>query len=98
MHRLNSSSTTSKLLASLLDGTAIGVSDGYYFTHEQVGSCAWIIACSDSSEWVEGGGIIPGPKLEQDSYWSELGGQTGVSIVCSSIILHLLPEGQNRYL
>ena len=27
-----------------------------------------------------------------------MGGQTGVSIVCSSIILPLLPEGQNRHI
>ena len=80
MHRLNSSSTTSKLLASLLDRTALGVSDGSYFPHKQVGSCAWIIACSDGSEWIEGGGIIPGPKQEQSGYHSELGGQTGLSV------------------
>ena len=87
MHRLNSSPSTSKLLSSLVDGSALGVSDGSYFPHEQIGSCAWILSSSDGSEWIEGGGIIPGPKQEQSSYRSELAGQTGLSIICSHLLL-----------
>ena len=96
MHRLKSSDTTSKLLSSLIDGSALGVSDGSYFPQEQVGSCAWILASSDGSEWIEGGGIIPGPKLEQSSYRSELGGQTGLSIVCSNLILPPVQKKQKH--
>ena len=64
----------------------VGVSDGSYFPQEQIGSCAWILASLDGSEWIEGGGIIPGPKQEQSSYRSELGGQTGLSLACSDLI------------
>ena len=72
MHRLNSSPTTSKVLTSLVNGTALGISDGSYFPQGQIGSCSWILASSDGSEWIEGGGIIPGPKHKQSSYRSEL--------------------------
>ena len=51
---LTSSDTTSRLKACLIDGTAVGVSDGSYFPIEEVGSCGWIIATPDGSEWIEG--------------------------------------------
>ena len=76
---------------------ALAVSDGYYFTHELVGACAWTIASSDGSEWVEGGCIIPCPNEEQSSYCcSELGCQTDTVLVSSNLIPPLLSNGQHR--
>ena len=64
MHRIQSTRCTSKLLTSLLNGSALAVSDGSYFPNERVGACAWIISSSDGSEWIQGGGVIPGPSGE----------------------------------
>ena len=73
MNYLNSPSNTSKLVLSLQDGTALAVSDWSYFPNKRIGACAWKFSSSHSSEFIEGGGIIPGPGEEQSSYRSELG-------------------------
>ena len=64
MHKIQSTKCTTKLLTSLSNGSALAVSDSSYFSNERVGACAWIISSSDGSEWIEGGGIIPGPSEE----------------------------------
>ena len=87
MKFLSSSYRTDKLWTYLLDGKAYAVSDGSYFPCKQIGVCAWILATPDGSQWIQGGGIIPGREAEQDPYRSELGGQLGLAAAVSSIIL-----------
>ena len=69
-NNLEASDSTALLKSSLLSGKALAVSDGSFYPIQQVGACAWIIASSDGTEWISGGGLIPGP--EQSSYRSEL--------------------------
>ena len=77
MQRLRCSCSTSELYRHLMEGTAIIVSDGSYFPDYQVGACAWILATPDGNEWIEGGGLVPGPPEDQSAYRSELAGQLG---------------------
>ena len=87
MRHLKSSYYTNQLWADLLDGKAYAVSDGSYFPTRKTGACAWIIATPDGSQWIMGGGLIPGREAEQDPYRSELGGQLGLAAAVSSIRL-----------
>ena len=75
---MHATSSTVLLKESILAGTAIAVSDGSFFPLQKVGSCAWVVSSPDGSEWISGGGIIPGEPEDQNSYRSELGGQLGV--------------------
>ena len=70
-----------------MQGTAVGVSDGSYFPIQKVGLCTWLISTPDGSEFIKGGGIIPGSTNDQSSYRSELGGQLGLAAIMSSTIL-----------
>ena len=87
MHYISHSSSTSQLLSPLQHGTAINVSDGFYYPDSQTGSCGWIIASMNGGEWIQGGGIIPGDKKDQYSHRSELGGQVGIASFLHSILL-----------
>ena len=87
MNNISSSTSTNLLFKHILKGSAIGVSDGSYFPFEKLGSCAWILATPDGSEFIKGGGLIPGPSNSQSSYRSELGGQLGLASFVSNIIL-----------
>ena len=87
MNSIEHSTTTESLLNHIIDGTALGVSDGSYYPATDIGACAWIVSTPDGSEYISGGGIIPGPKLDQSAYRSELGGQLGLSLFLTSIKL-----------
>ena len=87
MSYLTSSESTSNLLLHLNHGTAIGVSDGSYYMTHNVGSCAWIISSPDGSEWVSGGGLIPGNDTDQNAYRSEIGGLLGLTIFLHALDL-----------
>ena len=51
----------------------------------------WVdISTPDCVEWIEGGGVIPGLKSDQNSYRSELGDQLGIAAFISSVNL---PKG-----
>ena len=71
MAHLNSSPTITNLLQSIQDGTALAVSDGSFYPLSRIGAAAWIITTPDQSEWIEGGGVLPGPLFSQDLYCSE---------------------------
>ena len=79
MSILRSSPSIEDLLSSIRDGTGCAVSDGSYYPNEKVGAAAWIIRTLDGNEWIEGGGVLPGPADDQNSYRSELGGQVGIA-------------------
>ena len=83
------------LYDSLLNGTALAVSDGSFFPSEMVGTCAWVLASPDGCEYIAGGGIIPGTADDQGSYRSELGGQAGIANVVSNLVLSP-PQGTQR--
>ena len=87
MHRIHATPSTKQLYASLLNGSALAVSDGSFYPSERVGACAWVISSSNGSEYIAGGGIIPGSAAEQGSYRSELGGQLGIVNVVSNLVL-----------
>ena len=53
MDRVQSSIQTTKLHNSLMEGSALAISDGSFFPIERVGACPWIIASSDGIEWIE---------------------------------------------
>jgi len=84
---ISSSRHTNHLLLHILKGSAFAISDGSFFPISQTGSCAWIISTPDGSEWIQGGGLIPGEKQDQDPYRSELGGLLGLATIISGIIL-----------
>ena len=87
MEDLISSKSTDRLLYHILQGSAIGVSDGSFFPNEKLGSCAWILSTPDGGEYIKGRGIIPGSPHTQSSYRSELGGQVGLAAFISQIVL-----------
>ena len=87
---MTSTDSTKYLKECLINGTALGVSDGSYYPVQEVGACGWIISTPDGTEWIEGGGVIPGLKSDQNSYRSELGGQLGIAAFISSVNL---PKG-----
>ena len=72
MDRIEVSASITKLSISLRDGSAITVSGGSFFPLEKIGAYGWIVATEDRSEWIQGGGILPGDKQDQSSYKSEL--------------------------
>jgi len=75
------------LLRAHQDGVGCAFSDGSYYPNEKVGAAAWIIITSDgTTEWIEGGGVLPGPADVQNSYRSELGGQVGIASCLQSIL------------
>ena len=45
------------------------------------------MSAPDGTEWIQGGGLIPGEQQDQDPYRSELGRLLGLSTIISSIIL-----------
>ena len=63
-NHIHATTSTSLLKDSILTGTAIAVSDGSFFPLQKVGSCAWVISSPDGSEWISGGGLIPGEPEE----------------------------------
>ena len=90
MTSVSSSPTTANLLQHLIHGTAYGVSDGSFYPNTRTGSCAWIISTPDGTEYIQGGGLVPGESEDQDPYRSELGGQLGLAAMASGI---QLPNG-----
>ena len=82
MSTLRTSPSIEGLLLALRNGTSCAVSDGSFYPNEKVVAAAWIIITPDGTEWIEGGGVLPGPADVQNSYCSELGGQVGIVVSC----------------
>ena len=90
MSILSPTQSTSNLLDNLLQDTAYIVSDGSFYPTTRTYSCAWIIFTSDGIEWIQGRRLHIGCKENQDLYRSEFGGQLGVDVVASAV---MLPDG-----
>ena len=87
MDNLSFSHSTDQLLCHILQGSALAVSDGSFYPDDNIGSCAWVVSTPDGSQYIKGGGLIPGPPQTQSSYRSELGGQLGLAAFISHIRL-----------
>ena len=68
----------SRLVQSIQDGTAIGVSDGSYNPDKDLGTAAWRIEAEGAQDFIEGCCRVPGPKNMQSAYRSELVGQLAI--------------------
>ena len=68
MSTLRTSPSIEGLLLDLRNGTSCAVSDGSFYPNEKVGAAAWIIITPDGTEWIEGGGVLPGPADVQNLY------------------------------
>ena len=73
------------ILNGFLHGTIAGISDGSCHKHIGLGSAAWSIVHEQNNKAICGGGMIPGPELEQNAYRSETGGLYGLMIVIQSL-------------
>ena len=77
------SETIDMLLEDFSNGKAQAGSDGSFIPSWKKGSFAWRIESADSTEFVEGGGIVPGPPDSQCSFHSKVGGLTNLFVrVC----------------
>ena len=47
----------------------------------------WIIPAQDGTEWIKGGGLVPGDKINQHTYRSEIAGQEIIAIILQHIVL-----------
>jgi len=94
---LRTSPSIQHLVNDIANGTAVAVCDGSYFEIHGIGSSAWILSSADGSSWIEGGGIVPGPISDLNSYRCELGGLLGIGIgtVC---LKNLLPTSRQYML
>ena len=65
-----------------------------YFETYGIGSSAWILSSADGSSWIEGGGIVPGPITDLNSYRCELGALLGIGIgtACLKALLPPTPH------
>ena len=77
---LECSSTIDTLIQDFRNDKAIAVSDGSFHPEHKVGTAAWTIESWDGTEYIRGGGRIPGHPEAQGSYRSELGGLLGIAI------------------
>ena len=87
MDNLRASLLTSKLESDLYSGRALAVSHGSFFPDSRIGSCAWILSSADGTEWISGGGVVPGQPNIQSAYRSELAGQLGIAAVLNGVHL-----------
>ena len=95
--RIRTSNTLQKLHLELTTGQACIVSDGSYFERTGEAGAGWIISTKDCSEFICGGGAIPGPPEKGDSYRSEVAGLIGGSAALS-LLLPLLPTHADTYI
>lgn len=81
------------LLYDISQGTALCVGDGSYFEFRDICTCGWIICSSDGSQWIKGGGYIPGLEKDLNSYRGELGSLVGI-VNCIEALAPLIPQNQ----
>ena len=62
MKHIETSQNTEALMDSIIEGSAIAVSDRSYFPSTITCACALIIASSGGTQWIQGRDIIPGVK------------------------------------
>jgi len=70
----------------------VAACDGSYFENRDIGAAAWIVFSSNGTSWIQGGGRVPGPAAELNSYRCELGGLLGIADITKSLS-SALPRG-----
>lgn len=68
-----------KVLEDIRNGTAIAVGDGSYFEIYNICTGAWVISSADGSQWIKGGGVVPGLNRDKNSYRGEVASLTGIA-------------------
>jgi len=91
---LQTSPSIQPLIDDIANGVAVAVCDGSYFEIYGIGSSAWILSSADGTSWIEGGGIVPGPLTDLNSYRCELGGLLGIGVgtACLKNLLPIIPH------
>ncbi len=85
------SSSIDKIIRELRQGKGvICVSDGSYRESTGKGTAAWIIECSDRTQFIKGISLVPGPKDINNSYRSE-----SVGILAILEQLHIICQRYN---
>jgi hypothetical protein len=79
------SSKISRLLQDFQQGTTRVCSDGSFYPHSGQGAAAWRIESSCGTQFIEGGGQVPGERLDMCSYRTELGGLIGSSLAIKGL-------------
>ena len=82
--------TDDDLRRALRNNTLVTVSDGSYMAHLELGTAAWILACS-RHQYATGNHFTPGPGHSQCSHRSELSGMLGailhVNDLCKKFLI-----------
>ena len=65
------SESIDKLMRQFIAGESIGLRDGSYIQLLQLGAAAQIICTKAVSQWICGGGVIPGQNDDQSAYRSK---------------------------
>ncbi|GFH56595.1 predicted protein [Chaetoceros tenuissimus] len=81
------------LLEEISDGSTWFVGDRSYFQYQDICTCGWIICSRDCSQWIKGGGYIPGLEKDLNSYCGELGSLMGI-LNCIEALLLIIPYSQ----
>ncbi|GFH51334.1 hypothetical protein CTEN210_07810 [Chaetoceros tenuissimus] len=85
MDNLEHSPKIGRLLKDVSEGKATCVTDGSYFESHNTMAASFIVISEDKTEYVMGGGIIPGEPEDGNSYRAELGGLLGISVIVESL-------------
>ena len=94
--RIRTSPSLLRLKQEIIQGTAKIVSDGSFYPDNGDAGAGWIISTADCSEFICGGGAVPGDPTHGDSYRSEVTGLIGGSAALA-LLLDLLPTHSNTY-
>ena len=76
---LQMSTCIESLATAIMNGTAVGVSDGSY--KKEAGTAAWVLESEDGSGWIRGNVVVPGFASDQSVYRSEIAGIYGAVLV-----------------
>ncbi|GFH55416.1 hypothetical protein CTEN210_11892, partial [Chaetoceros tenuissimus] len=76
---IETSDKIDKVLEDIKNGTAVAVGDGSYFEIYSICTGAWVISSADGSQWIKGGGVVPGLNRDKNSYRGEVASLTGIA-------------------
>ena len=72
-----------EIIADIIKGTAIGVSDGSF--KDQFGTASWVIENAKGTQRITGNVLIPGHHTDHSAYRSEIGGLYGLVLMTELI-------------
>ena len=86
---LQRSSQLDLLFSDFTMGRSRAGSDGSYYKRYGLSSCSWRIESNCGTQFIEGGGLMPGPSDTQCAYRGEVGGLMGSIAVITALEQHL---------